>query len=180
MPVAATIWEWSLPPIFGKILFYGWVIISFAMLDLDTDPLWCRKPQVEISRVPLPSCFLRFLSLYEAPLCSLSSRTFARPNFLSGPKSKVQCLTTTLSISFNHIIVSVIYFSIWEKMRGAVGWCRLTKPLTTSCFNVVYLKNGQPAQFQWNLIISHIFPIFNDHSTAAIPLFHLERAWRRR
>jgi hypothetical protein len=71
-------------------------------------------------------------------------------------------------------------FSIWEKMRGAVGWCRLTKPLTTSCFNVVYLKNGQPAQFQWNLIISHIFPIFNDHSTGAIPLFHLETAWRRR
>ena len=32
---------------------------------------------------------------------------------------------------------------------------------------------------QWNLIISHIFPI-NDHSTAAIPLFHLETAWRRR
>ena len=52
------------------------------------------------------------------------------------------------------------------------GWCRLTNPLATSCFNVVYLKNGQPAQSQWNLIISHNFPRLRDHFTGAIPLLH--------
>lgn len=160
MPVAATIWEWSLPPISGKILFYGWVIISFAMLDLVADPLWCRKPQGGNQQRAFAKLF------FEVPVSVRSSAMFfviadlCKAEFPFMTKS-LKCNARVLLPAFQYLLITLSSasstFSIWgcAGPRGGVVWPN-----------------------QWNLIISHIFPI-NDHSTGAIPLFHLETAWRR-
>ena len=135
LPVAATIWEWSLPPISGKILFYGWVIISFAMLDLVADPLWCRKSQVEIGGWNLcqavfwGSCLctkLRYVLCHRGPL----------QGRISFHDQSLKCNARVLLPAFQYLLITLSSasstFSIW----GCAGpWGGVVWPMESHHFH---------------------------------------------